>query len=59
MISIQGLRDIVFLGSAIFLSCTTHKNLPMENGNYPTLTGANPIVIAHRGASGYLPEHTI
>lgn len=24
----------------------------------PTLTGEAPIVIAHRGASGYLPEHT-
>ncbi|MBK5920069.1 hypothetical protein CCR80_03315 [Rhodothalassium salexigens] len=26
---------------------------------YPTLTGAAPLVIAHRGASGYLPEHTL
>ncbi len=26
---------------------------------YPTLSGENPIVIAHRGASGYLPEHTL
>ncbi len=26
---------------------------------FPTLTGAAPIVIAHRGASGYLPEHTL
>lgn len=24
-----------------------------------TLTGAPPLVIAHRGASGYLPEHTL
>jgi glycerophosphoryl diester phosphodiesterase len=24
-----------------------------------TLTGAPPIVIGHRGASGYLPEHTL
>lgn len=27
--------------------------------DYPTLTGEAPIVISHRGASGYLPEHTI
>lgn len=27
--------------------------------NYPTLSGSPPIVIAHRGASGYLPEHTL
>lgn len=26
---------------------------------YPTLSGYAPIVIAHRGASGYLPEHTL
>lgn len=25
----------------------------------PTLSGQKPIVVAHRGASGYLPEHTI
>lgn len=26
---------------------------------FPTLSGSPPIVIAHRGASGYLPEHTL
>jgi glycerophosphoryl diester phosphodiesterase len=26
---------------------------------YPTLDGAAPLVIAHRGASGYRPEHTL
>ena len=26
---------------------------------YPTLSGELPLVIAHRGASGYLPEHTL
>lgn len=26
---------------------------------YPTLEGQTPLVIAHRGASGYLPEHTL
>jgi glycerophosphoryl diester phosphodiesterase len=26
---------------------------------YPTLNGAKPLVIGHRGASGYLPEHTL
>jgi glycerophosphoryl diester phosphodiesterase len=28
-------------------------------GDFPSLTGAPPLVIAHRGASGYLPEHTL
>lgn len=27
--------------------------------SFPTLTGAPPLVIAHRGASGYFPEHTV
>ncbi|MEM7457956.1 MAG: hypothetical protein AAF331_00715 [Pseudomonadota bacterium] len=27
--------------------------------DYPTLTGEPPLIIAHRGASGELPEHTI
>ena len=26
---------------------------------YPTLDGKQPLVIGHRGASGYLPEHTL
>ncbi|AXK38769.1 glycerophosphodiester phosphodiesterase [Crenobacter cavernae] len=26
---------------------------------FPTLNGTPPLVIAHRGASGYLPEHTL
>lgn len=28
-------------------------------GTLPTLNGQRPIVIGHRGASGYLPEHTL
>ncbi|MGL5003736.1 MAG: glycerophosphodiester phosphodiesterase family protein, partial [Casimicrobium sp.] len=26
---------------------------------FPTLDGSKPLVVGHRGASGYLPEHTI
>lgn len=29
------------------------------SGDWPTLDGRPPIVIAHRGASGYRPEHTL
>ena len=32
---------------------------PAAQAGYVTLDGQAPIVIAHRGASGYLPEHTI
>lgn len=30
-----------------------------QTAAYPTLHGAKPLVIGHRGASGYLPEHTL
>ncbi|WOO32198.1 glycerophosphodiester phosphodiesterase [Diaphorobacter limosus] len=30
-----------------------------DKGDYPTLTGDKPLVIGHRGASGYLPDHTL
>ena len=30
-----------------------------DDNLYPTLSGDKPLVIGHRGASGYLPEHTL
>jgi hypothetical protein len=30
-----------------------------DAASFPTRDGAKPIVIGHRGAPGYLPEHTI
>lgn len=30
-----------------------------RQSGYPTLSGEKPMVIGHRGASGYLPEHTL
>ena len=30
-----------------------------DSSRYPTLNGDKPLVIGHRGASGYLPEHTL
>ena len=32
---------------------------PAATPKYPTLAGELPLVIGHRGASGYLPEHTL
>lgn len=34
------------------------KEAPLM-ATWPTLDGSPPLVIAHRGASGYLPEHTL
>lgn len=30
-----------------------------DDKDYPTLDGARPLVVGHRGASGYRPEHTL
>lgn len=41
------------LSALIFLTPASHA------ATYDTLTGEAPIVVAHRGASGYLPEETL
>lgn len=38
---------------------SSQKSLHPGSVKWPTLNGNPPIVIAHRGASGYLPEHTL
>ena len=40
--------------SAIFLG-----TLDASAASFPTLDGKAPLVIGHRGASGYVPEHTL
>ena len=30
-----------------------------DDARYPTLSGDKPLVIGHRGAAGYLPDHTL
>ena len=42
--------------AALLGACATTG---MQTSAYPTLGGAKPLVIGHRGASGYLPEHTL
>jgi glycerophosphoryl diester phosphodiesterase len=64
-ISQQGtfMKTIRFAATAVAVSiatllaaCTT---MGTATSGYPTLNGAKPLVIGHRGASGYLPEHTL
>lgn len=43
-----------------FSACGNESNnLPASSANWQTLSGERPIVIAHRGASAYLPGHTL
>lgn len=48
-------RLMLALGSALLLTaCAGGTGV-----KYPTLDGARPLVIGHRGAAGYLPDHTL
>ena len=45
---------------AVTVTALTSFTLPtMASVQYPTLSGAPPIVFGHRGACGYRPEHTL
>ncbi len=48
---------IALATAALLQGCATSPIA--TSGQYPTLDGAKPMVIGHRGASGYLPEHTL
>lgn len=52
---------IAFSLAAVGLLASCAGTGPMFGSSvaYPTLNGAQPLVIGHRGASGYLPEHTL
>ncbi len=43
----------------LLASCAGTGSMFGSSASYPTLNGAQPLVIGHRGASGYLPEHTL
>ncbi|HYQ39169.1 MAG TPA: glycerophosphodiester phosphodiesterase [Pseudomonas sp.] len=48
---------LLAMGSALALAA--YGGGDGQGARFPTLTGDKPWVIAHRGASGYLPEHTL
>lgn len=48
----------ILICTAMLASGAAQAQSPM-NEKWPTLDGTRPLVIAHRGASGYRPEHTI
>lgn len=45
--------------TAAALLVTSFAGHASQAVTYPTLDGSKPLVIGHRGASGYLPEHTL
>jgi glycerophosphoryl diester phosphodiesterase len=44
---------------ALLGACANTGTNSAAGAPYPTLDGAMPLIIGHRGASGYLPEHTL
>jgi len=50
----------VISAAALLFSCSSEEpaELP-DNGTWNTLDGNPPLIIAHRGASAYLPGHTL
>jgi glycerophosphoryl diester phosphodiesterase len=44
---------------ALLGACANTGTNSVAAAPYPTLDGASPLIIGHRGASGYLPEHTL
>lgn len=57
------LRNTFFsIGALLVLACNNDDTVVIgepSSSKYPTLSGKDPLIVAHRGASGYLPEHTI
>ena len=57
------MKTMRFASTAVAVSIATLlaacSTLGTPSSAYPTLNGAKPLVIGHRGASGYLPEHTL
>ena len=53
-------RFVLLLAAFALCACGVEAASPVQtSGKWRTLDGKPPLVIAHRGASGYRPEHTI
>lgn len=50
---------LLFLLGAQMTAATSDRHEQGKVWPFPTLDGRAPVIIAHRGASGYLPEHTL
>lgn len=50
-------KQILLMAGLLLAAC--QETGPMDRNNYCTLSGDAPLIIAHRGASGHLPEHTL
>lgn len=51
------MRQALWLSATMLAALMTAA--PSQAQTQPTLTGQKALIVAHRGASGYLPEHTL
>ena len=59
MVSLRILAAGLAAAGLLGLAACAGGSTTAAPGRYPTLEGKAPLVIGHRGASGYLPEHTL
>ena len=52
-------RDILTAGGSALALSASSQLLAQRLPRWRTLDGRQPLIIRHRGASGYFPEHTI
>jgi len=56
---VTAIRSFPILSFLLFAGCAANSGVEVVGDNFETPQPAKKLVIAHRGASGYLPEHTI
>ena len=55
----RAMRDFSLLSVFLLAGCAVNYDFDLGGGDQEIIPPAKKLVIAHRGASGYLPEHTI
>ncbi len=53
------LSALVIAAAATLAACGGGETSSLPSLPFKTLAGVQPLVVGHRGASGYLPEHTL
>jgi len=56
---VRAMRDFSLLSVFLLAGCAVNYDFDLGGGDQEIIEPAKKLVIAHRGASGYLPEHTI
>ena len=58
-IFVKAMKDVSMLFVLLLTGCAVNYDLDLGGRDQAHIPPAKKLVIAHRGASGYLPEHTI